>query len=244
MDMNDSTSQVATAQADQLAATGTALDLIGVNKIYQTDRIETIALSDINVSIAAGEFVSIMGPSGSGKSTLLNILGLLDAPSEGQVMIGDRDVAKLGERECARLRNRTIGFIFQTFQLIADLDVLDNVQLPLLYRKISPRQRREMAEIALDRVGLDSRRHHFPGQLSGGQQQRVAVARAIVGTPDILLADEPTGNLDSRMGDEIMDLLEEYNREAGITVVMVTHDQRLAERTQRILRLFDGRQVH
>jgi len=242
--MNDSTSQVATAQADQLAATGTALDLIGVNKIYQTDRIETIALSDINVSIAAGEFVSIMGPSGSGKSTLLNILGLLDAPSEGQVMIGDRDVAKLGERECARLRNRTIGFIFQTFQLIADLDVLDNVQLPLLYRKISPRQRREMAEIALDRVGLDSRRHHFPGQLSGGQQQRVAVARAIVGTPDILLADEPTGNLDSRMGDEIMDLLEEYNREAGITVVMVTHDQRLAERTQRILRLFDGRQVH
>lgn len=242
--MNDSTSQAATAQADQPAAKGTALDLIGVDKIYQTDRIETIALSDINVSIAAGEFVSIMGPSGSGKSTLLNILGLLDAPSDGQVMIGDRDVAKLGERECARLRNRTIGFIFQTFQLIADLDVLDNVQLPLLYRKISPRQRREMAEVALDRVGLDSRRHHFPGQLSGGQQQRVAVARAIVGTPDILLADEPTGNLDSRMGDEIMDLLEEYNREAGITVVMVTHDQRLAERTQRILRLFDGRQVH
>ncbi len=242
--MNDSISHAATVLDSRAAPSGTALDLVGVNKIYQTDRIETIALSDINVSIAAGEFVSIMGPSGSGKSTLLNILGLLDAPSNGQVIIGDRDVAKLGERECARLRNRTIGFIFQTFQLIADLDVLDNVQLPLLYRKVSPRQRREMAEVALDRVGLDSRRHHFPGQLSGGQQQRVAVARAIVGTPDILLADEPTGNLDSRMGDEIMDLLEEYNREAGITVVMVTHDQRLAERTQRTLRLFDGRQVH
>jgi len=242
--MKESAGTAATVIQPQTAHAGQGLHLVDVSKVYQTDRVETIALSDINVSIEAGEFVSIMGPSGSGKSTLLNILGLLDAPSGGRVSIGDRDVASIKERERARLRNEAIGFIFQTFQLVPDLNVLDNVQLPLLYRRLPSRQRREMAEVALDRVGLDSRRHHFPGQLSGGQQQRVAVARAIVGTPSILLADEPTGNLDSRMGDEIMELLGEYNREAGVTVVMVTHDQRLAESTQRILRLFDGRQVH
>lgn len=223
---------------------GACIRLDGVEKVYRTDRIETIALSDVNLEVAAGEFISIMGPSGSGKSTLLNILGLLDAPSQGTVALDDRHVQGAGDRELARVRNQEIGFIFQTFHLIHDLDVLDNVQLPLLYRQVPARTRREMAEIALDRVALDSRRHHFPSQLSGGQQQRVAIARAIVGTPRLLLADEPTGNLDSRMGEEIMQLLEEYNREAGTTVVMVTHDEVLAARTQRIIRLFDGRQVH
>ncbi len=220
------------------------VSLSGVEKVYQTDRIETIALSDINLEVRAGEFIAVMGPSGSGKSTLLNILGLLDAPTQGQVSLQGRPIDGYGDRELARLRNEDIGFIFQTFHLIHDLDVLDNVQLPLLYRRLPARTRRQMAEVALDRVGLDSRRHHFPSQLSGGQQQRVAIARAVVGTPKLLLADEPTGNLDSRMGEEIMQLLEEYNRDVGTTVVMVTHDQRLAERTERIVRLFDGRQVH
>ena len=220
------------------------VSLSGVDKVYQTDRIETIALSDINLEVRRGEFIAVMGPSGSGKSTLLNILGLLDAPTQGQVSLQGRQIDGYGDRDLARLRNEDIGFIFQTFHLIHDLDVLDNVQLPLLYRRLPARTRRQMAEVALDRVGLDSRRHHFPSQLSGGQQQRVAIARAIVGTPKLLLADEPTGNLDSRMGEEIMQLLEEYNRDVGTTVVMVTHDQRLAERTERIVRLFDGRQVH
>jgi putative ABC transport system ATP-binding protein len=233
------------AAARPAPANGAAVvSLSDVEKVYRTDRIETIALSDINLQVRPGEFVSVMGPSGSGKSTLLNILGLLDAPTRGTVRLRDRPVNEHGDRELARLRNEEIGFIFQTFHLIHDLDVLDNVQLPLLYRRLSARRRRQMAEVALDRVGLDSRRHHYPSQLSGGQQQRVAIARAVVGTPKLLLADEPTGNLDSRMGGEIMQLLEEYNREVGTTVVMVTHDERLAERTERIVRLFDGRQVH
>jgi len=223
---------------------GVAVGLEGVEKIYRTEKVETIALSDINLEIEAGEFISIMGPSGSGKSTLLNVLGLLDAPSGGRVSLDGRAVADLGDRTLAGLRNREIGFIFQSFHLISDLDALDNVQIPLLYREGSGRHRRMMAEIALERVGLGARMRHFPNQLSGGQQQRVAIARAIVGTPRLLLADEPTGNLDSRMGEEVMQILEEYNREAGVTVVMVTHDQRLAERTGRIIRLFDGRQVH
>jgi putative ABC transport system ATP-binding protein len=175
---------------------------------------------------------------------LLNVLGLLDEPTQGSVTIADRPIAYHHDRELARLRNRTIGFIFQSFHLITDLNALDNVQIPLLYRSLSGRRRIEMAQAALERVGLGARIHHFPGQLSGGQQQRVAIARAIVGSPRLLLADEPTGNLDSTMGEEVMQILEEYNREAGITVVMVTHDQRLAERTERIVRLFDGRQVH
>ena len=224
--------------------TGARVRLGGVEKVYRTDRIETIALSDVNLDVAAGEFISIMGPSGSGKSTLLNILGLLDAPSRGTITLDERPIRDYGDRSLAQVRNQELGFIFQTFHLIGDLDVLDNVQLPLLYRQVPARVRREMAEIALARVGLDSRRRHFPSQLSGGQQQRVAIARAIVGTPRLLLADEPTGNLDSRMGEEIMQLLEEYNRDAGTTVVMVTHDERLAQRTGRIVRLFDGRQVH
>ncbi len=223
---------------------GVAVRLEGVDKIYRTEKVETVALSTINLDIVAGEFVSIMGPSGSGKSTLLNVLGLLDEPSEGRVFLDESPIAGLGDRRLAGLRNREIGFIFQSFHLISDLNALDNVQIPLLYRNVSNHERTEMAQIALERVGLAARMHHFPTQLSGGQQQRVAIARAIVGAPRLLLADEPTGNLDSKMGEDVMQILEEYNREAGVTVVMVTHDQRLAERTERIVRLFDGRQVH
>jgi putative ABC transport system ATP-binding protein len=219
------------------------IELVGVEKVYRTERIETVALSQIQLSVPAGEFISIMGPSGSGKSTLLNVIGLLDAPTGGQVKLDGRPIDSRDDRELARLRNRQIGFIFQTFHLIGDLNVLDNVEIPLLYRGLPGGVRRQMARTALERVGLAARVHHFPAQLSGGQQQRVAVARAIVGEPGILLADEPTGNLDSRMGDEIMELMHELNRERNTTIVMVTHDQRLAESTGRIIRLFDGRQV-
>ncbi len=236
--------QVPVTEPAPRADGGANISLKNVNKIYSADRIETVALNNVNLDITAGEFVSVMGPSGSGKSTLLNVLGLLDSPSDGEIRLNDEPVLNLGDRHLAGLRNREIGFIFQSFHLISDLSTLDNVQIPLLYRNISSRIRREMAEIALQRVGLGSRMQHFPTQLSGGQQQRVAIARAIVGTPRLLLADEPTGNLDSKMGEDIMRLLEEYNQEAGVTVVMVTHDQALAERTGRIIRLFDGRQVH
>jgi len=223
---------------------GVEVLLEGVEKIYRTDKVETVALNNVNLNIGRGEFVAVMGPSGSGKSTLLNVLGLLDLPTAGRVALDGATVARLSDRELARLRNREIGFIFQSFHLVADLNVLDNVQIPLLYRDLSNRKRRELAEETLQRVGLGSRMHHFPSQLSGGQQQRVAIARAIVGSPRLLLADEPTGNLDSKMGEEVMQILEDYNRNSGVTVVMVTHDQRLAERTERIVRLFDGRQVH
>jgi putative ABC transport system ATP-binding protein len=223
---------------------GAAVRLEAVDKVYRTEKIETVALSDVNLEIAAGEFVSVMGPSGSGKSTLLNVLGLLDAPTSGGIVLDGQAVNGFGDRRLAVLRNREVGFIFQSFHLIADLDALDNVQIPLLYRALSNRERRERAEIALERLGLTARMHHYPTQLSGGQQQRVAIARAIVGGPRLLLADEPTGNLDSKTGEDVMQILEEYNRDAGVTVVMVTHDQHLAERTGRIVRLFDGRQVH
>ncbi len=223
---------------------GVSVKLTDADKIYRTEKIETVALSNMNLEIAGGEFLAVMGPSGSGKSTLLNLLGLLDTPSRGEITFDGAALADHGDRQLAKLRNREIGFIFQSFHLIADLNALDNVQIPLLYRNLSNHIRREMAEIALERVGLSARMHHFPTQLSGGQQQRVAIARAIVGTPRLLLADEPTGNLDSKMGEEVMQILEEYNREAGVTVVMVTHDERLAERTERTVRLFDGRQVH
>jgi putative ABC transport system ATP-binding protein len=213
-----------------------------VSKTYRTDRIETSALDNINLTVERGELVSIMGPSGCGKSTLLNLMGLLDEPSEGRVEIDGVPINGHGDRELARLRNERIGFIFQQFHLVSDLSVVDNVEIPLLYRRMSNKERRKAALAALDRVGLSSRTHHFPTQLSGGQQQRVAIARAIVGRPAILLADEPTGNLDSQMGDEVMDILEELNAE-GTTLVMVTHDPRLAERTHRTVRLFDGRQV-
>ena len=223
---------------------GAAVRLEAVDKVYRTEKIETVALSNVSLEIAAGEFVSVMGPSGSGKSTLLNVLGLLDAPTTGRVVLDGQPVNGFGDRSLAALRNREVGFIFQSFHLIADLDALDNVQIPLLYRALSNRERREKAEIALERLGLTARVHHYPTQLSGGQQQRVAIARAIVGGPRLLLADEPTGNLDSKTGEDVMQILEEYNRDAGVTVVMVTHDQHLAERTGRIVRLFDGRQVH
>jgi len=213
-----------------------------VSKMYRTDRIETTALDNINLAVEKGEFVSIMGPSGCGKSTLLNLMGLLDEPSAGKVELDGISINGQGDRALARVRNERIGFIFQQFHLVSDLSVLDNVEIPLLYRKMSNKERRKAALAALDRVGLSSRTRHFPTQLSGGQQQRVAIARAIVGRPSILLADEPTGNLDSQMGDEIMDILEGLNAE-GATVVMVTHDPRLAERTHRTVRLFDGRQV-
>jgi putative ABC transport system ATP-binding protein len=220
------------------------IQLKEIEKVYRTDRIETVALADVNLTVAEGEFISVMGPSGCGKSTLLNLMGLLDAPTKGTVQINGSPIASYSDRAMAALRNRDIGFIFQVFHLVTDLSVLDNVQIPLLYRRMSNAERRKYAEAALDRVGLSARMHHFPSQLSGGQQQRVAIARAIVGKPRILLADEPTGNLDSQMGDEIMNILATLNREDRTTIVMVTHDQQKAAQTSRIVRLFDGRQVN
>jgi putative ABC transport system ATP-binding protein len=214
-----------------------------VSKLYRTERVETTALDNINLKVEKGEFISIMGPSGCGKSTLLNLMGLLDEPSRGKVALDGKAIDRYGDRELARVRNQRVGFIFQQFHLVSDLSVADNVEIPLLYRKMSNKERRKAALAALDRVGLSSRTQHFPTQLSGGQQQRVAIARAIVGKPGILLADEPTGNLDSQMGDEIMSILEDLNRNEGATIVMVTHDPRMADKTHRIVRLFDGRQV-
>jgi putative ABC transport system ATP-binding protein len=219
-----------------------AIRLTGVEKIHRTEKIETVALNEIHLEVKERDFLSVMGPSGSGKSTLLNVMGLLDRPSRGTVEIGGRDVGRMSDQELAVKRNLDIGFVFQTFHLIQDLNVRDNVEIPLLYRRLPAGKRRVMAQEALERVGLSARTSHFPSQLSGGQRQRVAIARAIVGRPGILLADEPTGNLDSQMGDEIVAILEDLNR-AGTTIVMVTHDQRLASRTARIVRLFDGRQV-
>jgi putative ABC transport system ATP-binding protein len=212
--------------------------LENVDKVYRTERVETLALHNINLDVAQGEFVSIMGPSGCGKSTLLNLIGLLDRPTAGSLALDGA-----GDKALAKMRNEKLGFVFQSFHLVPDLTVLDNVEIPLLYRKMSAKDRRKLALAALDRVGLASRVHHFPTQLSGGQQQRVAIARAIVGKPRILLADEPTGNLDSQMGEEIMEILHSLNREQKTTVVMVTHDERFAKQTDRIVRLFDGRQV-
>ena len=213
-----------------------------VTKVYRTDRIETTALDGISVDVEKGSFVSVMGPSGCGKSTLLNVMGLLDAPSGGTVSLDGTPIRGYRDREVAALRNAKVGFVFQSFHLIADLTVADNVEIPLLYRKMQGGDRRGRVASGLDRVGLTSRRVPFPTQLSGGQQQRVAIARAIVGEPRLLLADEPTGNLDSQMGEEIMAVLHELNRQ-GTTIVMVTHDPRLAEDTHRTIRLFDGRQV-
>jgi len=225
-------------------ATRNMIHLENIEKVYRTDRIETVALTNVNLEVKEGEFISIMGPSGSGKSTLLNVCGLLDTPSSGSVRLNGKAINSFRDKHLARTRNEEIGFIFQTFHLINDLSVVDNVEIPLLYRKLGGSERRKLALKALDRVGLTSRVHHFPSQLSGGQQQRVAIARAIVGNPRILLADEPTGNLDSQMGDEIMQELHDLNREGKTTVVMVTHDPRQAEKTERIVRLFDGRQVN
>ena len=218
------------------------IQLENVNKVYRTKTIETTALSNININIPEGEFLSVMGPSGCGKSTLLNIMGLLDDPSEGRVKINGINLNEKTHVELAKFRNQHLGFIFQSFHLINDLNVRDNVEMPLIYRNINAKQRREMAERALEQVGLTNRMQHFPPQLSGGQKQRVAIARAIAGNPTIILADEPTGNLDSVMGNEIMDILLHLNRE-GTTIVMVTHDDRMAKKTNRLVRLFDGAQV-
>ena len=221
------------------------ITLKNLEKVYQTDEIETVALNNINLSIDKGEFVSIMGPSGCGKSTLLNMIGLLDIPTNGSITIDKNFIDDWGDKKLARFRNQKLGFIFQSFHLINDLPVLDNVELPLLYRSgVSGKERKQLALDALEKVGLSTRTRHYPGQLSGGQKQRVAIARAIVGQPDIILADEPTGNLDSKMGIEIMEILENLNKNENTTVIMVTHDERLAKKTSRVIHLFDGTQVN
>ena len=219
------------------------IELTGINKIYRTNEIETQALENVNLTVEKGEFLSIMGPSGCGKSTLLNIMGLLDAPTSGTIQIAGVKVEGMKDKELAAFRNRNLAFEFQSFHLINSLNVLDNVEVPLLYRDVSSKERRQLAEEVLQKVGLSHRMHHMPSQLSGGQCQRVAIARAIVGNPEIVLADEPTGNLDSKMGAEIMDLLHKLNQEDGRTVVMVTHNEEQAKQTSRIVRFFDGRQV-
>src|SRR5579884_2948453 len=221
------------------------IDLIrleGVTKVFLTDEVETHALSGVHMEIGKGEYVSIAGPSGCGKSTLLSILGLLDSPSAGQYLLNNRPVADLPASERARVRNREIGFIFQSFNLIGDLTVFENVELPLTYRGMKAAERRQRAEAALERVGMAHRAKHLPSQLSGGQQQRVAVARAVAGEPLILLADEPTGNLDSRSGEAVMELLSGLHRQ-GSTICMVTHDPRYARHADRSIHLFDGRVV-
>jgi len=219
------------------------IQLRNIEKVYKTDTVETMALHRINLDIDKGEFLSVMGPSGCGKSTLLNIMGLLDAPSKGEVKISEQTTGSLSDKQLAVFRNNRLGFIFQSYHLINDLRVLDNVELPLLYRNLSAAERTELAREALGKVGLSNRMKHFPTQLSGGQKQRVAIARAIVGRPEIILADEPTGNLDSAMGNEIMEILLQLNQNEGTTIVMVTHDEHMARKTHRLVRLFDGSQV-
>lgn len=219
------------------------IKLTGINKIYRTNEIETLALENVNLDVEKGEFVSIMGPSGCGKSTLLNIMGLLDAPSSGKIEINGTSVENMKDKELAAFRNKTLGFVFQSFHLINSLNVIDNVELPLLYRKMPAKERTRLAKQVLERVGLSHRMRHMPTQLSGGQCQRVAIARAIVGNPEIILADEPTGNLDSKMGAEVMELLHKLNKEDGRTIVMVTHNEEQAKQTSRTIRFFDGRQV-
>ncbi len=214
-----------------------------INKIYRTNEIETVALENVNLEVEKGEFLSIMGPSGCGKSTLLNIIGLLDAPTSGTVEIAGIRVEGMKDKALAAFRNEKLGFVFQSFHLVNSLNVIDNVELPLLYRKVGARERRRLAEDVLEKVGLSHRMHHMPTQLSGGQCQRVAIARAIVGNPEIILADEPTGNLDSKMGAEVMDLLHKLNKEDQRTIVMVTHNEEQAKQTSRTVRFFDGRQV-
>lgn len=218
------------------------IKLEGITKVYRTTEVETTALENVNLTVRKGEFLSIMGPSGCGKSTLLNLMGLLDLPDQGKILINETETTQMKDGEMAEFRNKMLGFVFQSFHLINSLNVLDNVELPLLYRNSTAKSRREAAEKVLEKVGLSHRMRHLPTQLSGGQCQRVALARAIVGNPQIILADEPTGNLDSKMGSEIMELLFQLN-EDGTTIVMVTHDEHIAESTQCIVRFFDGRRV-
>ncbi|GAB3517596.1 ABC transporter ATP-binding protein [Emticicia fontis] len=219
------------------------IKLKNIEKVYRTSTIETLALNEINLEVGKGEFLSIMGPSGCGKSTLLNIMGLLDLPSKGEITVDNETISGFSDKKLAHFRNQKLGFIFQSYHLINDLPVLDNVELPLLYRSSSASERTQLATEALQKVGLSNRMKHYPTQLSGGQKQRVAIARAIVGRPEIILADEPTGNLDSAMGNEIMDILIGLNKNDGTTIVMVTHDENMAKKTNRLVRLFDGTQV-
>jgi putative ABC transport system ATP-binding protein len=219
------------------------IKLVNLEKVYRTKEIETVALENVNLEVRKGEFLSIMGPSGCGKSTLLNIMGLLDAPSNGSVEIDGIKTVDMRDKQQAAFRNRQLGFVFQSFHLINSLNVLDNVEMPLLYRKVSASERRKLAKAVLEKVGLSHRMRHFPTQLSGGQCQRVAIARAIIGNPNIILADEPTGNLDSKMGIEVMDILHRLNKEDGRTIVMVTHNEHQAQQTSRTIRFFDGRQI-
>ena len=226
-----------------MAATdSTLIKLEGVKKVFYTDEVETHALSEIHLEVKKGEYISIAGPSGCGKSTLLSILGLLDSPTDGNYSLDGKPVANLSISDRTRIRKREIGFIFQAFNLIGDLTVYENVELPLTYRGTSSAERKQKVQQALERVGMAHRMRHYPSQLSGGQQQRVAVARALVGDPLILMADEPTGNLDSKNGEAVMELLRELHR-SGATICMVTHDQRYANFAERTIHLFDGRIV-
>ena len=218
------------------------IELQGIKKVFYTDEVETHALNDVHLSIKQGEYVAISGPSGCGKTPLLSLLGLLDTPSGGEYLLDGHPVAGLDAAERARVRNRQIGFIFQAFNLIGDLTVYENVELPLTYRGMSANERKERVQAALEKVGMSHRVKHYPAQLSGGQQQRVAVARAVAGDPAILLADEPTGNLDSVNGESVMDLMRELHRN-GATICMVTHDPRYAAHADREINLFDGRVV-
>ena len=223
-------------------STQSLIRLDGIKKVFLTDEVETHALSGIHIEIQRGEYVAISGPSGCGKSTLLAILGLLDSPSDGKYWLNGQEVADLPMSQRARVRKREIGFIFQSFNLIGDLTVYENVELPLIYRGMKTNERRDRVNAALERVGMAHRAKHLPSQLSGGQQQRVAVARAVAGQPSILLADEPTGNLDSKNGEAVMELLRELHR-GGATICMVTHDARYAAHADRAIHLFDGRVV-
>ena len=218
------------------------ITLSGISKVYRTKEIETTALENVNLQVEKGEFISIMGPSGCGKSTLLNIIGLLDKPTTGSVEILGKDCSKMNDTELAHFRNLNVGFVFQSFHLIQSLNVAANVELPLVYRSgVSAHERKERVEEVLKRLEMLHRIKHLPSQLSGGQCQRVAIARAIIGAPDIILADEPTGNLDSKMGAEVMNILHQLNKEDGTTIVMVTHNEAQARETDRIVRFFDGR---
>lgn len=219
------------------------ISLSGIDKVYRTKEVETQALENVNLTVEKGEFLSIMGPSGCGKSTLLNIMGLLDTPTKGTITIDEQSTEGMKDRELAAFRNKMVGFIFQSFHLIQSLNVIDNVEVPLLYRSISAKERHRLAKEVLEKVGMSHRMRHMPAELSGGQCQRVAIARAIVGNPEIILADEPTGNLDSKMGGEVMDILHKLNKEEGRTIVMVTHNEAHAKETTRTIRFFDGRQV-
>jgi len=218
------------------------IQLQNISKVYSTEDIRTKALEDVSLDVDKGEFLSVMGPSGCGKSTMLNIMGLLDLPDKGKVIINNTDTSSMNDKAMANFRNRTLGFVFQSFHLVNSLSVLDNVELPLLYRKIPSKERINLAKEVLDKVGLGHSVNHYPSQLSGGQCQRVAIARALIGKPEMILADEPTGNLDSQMGAEIMELLFQLNNE-GTTIVMVTHDEGIAKQTKRIVCFFDGHRV-